>query len=420
MKNIFSKFSGWRISIITFIFSIVFSGSLILIINETQKINYETPNPNGIQYISERSFSLKISGIYSNESSTRTSTVYGTGWLFAKDTTPNNNNFTYYVATNLHVASSIQNAGKTYYVKNENGVYQQETGIKYNSIQFGQIGEIKNNEFIPGTTSKEINWNDINFYQYIPIYSNNIENNPIKIFYTSFDMFKNKNIQYWSQKEKIENNYNFVYGDESINNGTLDIAILKIDFSSRQWIDSSKQVDTLKYALSNFDKKPTKFAKTNNTKDPITIAGFPVNQQQSLPEWQALENKKFYNKQNGSNAFKMNNWKDGIPENTNNDSIKKNYSLPTNINYVTNEYASYWNVASQYMYDNANLHSGSSGSMAINPNNEVIGIYWGTYQLSDGSIKGVVDTFINSKYENEFLKKYNLINDFSTKSNISL
>lgn len=419
MKKIAIKFTKLRISIITFIFSIVFSGSLIALINaNVLKINYETPNPNGIQYISERTFSLRISGKEIDSSGTKFSTIYGTGWLFAKDTTANNN-FTYYLATNLHVAAAIQNSGKSYYIQNKNGQYDNQTGVQYESIQFGQIGTIDEKNFYPGTSKNEVNNQDIHFYQYLPIYNSN--ESPIKIFYTSFDMFKNKNIKYWSEKEKIENNYNYVYGDETINNGTIDIAILKIDFSNRQWINSSNQIDSLKAALDNFDKNPTKFAKTMNPLwEPITIAGFPIVENSNMPEWKALENKKFYSKQTGSNAFKMTNWKYGIPNNIDNQEIKRKYSLPTHINFVTDEYASYWNVANQYLYDNANLHSGSSGSMAINQNNEVVGIYWGTYQLSDYSIKGVIDTFINTKYENQFITKYNLLDDFSLKAKIKL
>lgn len=72
--------------------------------NETTDYS-KTPNPiirdnnyqakDQIQFISERTFSLKM--ISRPDDNGGRSVGYGTGWLFAKDLSPNSNNLTYYL-----------------------------------------------------------------------------------------------------------------------------------------------------------------------------------------------------------------------------------------------------------------------------------------------------------------------------------
>lgn len=372
--------------------------------NNTQVVN--SPNPSGMKYISERSFSMRFR-------SDKNEVGFGTGWLFAKDESVGNNDLTYYVATNLHVASFIKNSNsnRSYYAYDEvSKKYVLKNPTNFNAIDIGQVGTWEGKTFIPGTEKAQL-WSEVKYYEYLNL-SSNVSISPVTIAYETFDMFKNKNIV----------NKDHIYNENNIQNGTLDLAILKMDFSKvkqTKLLDNSilNKSSPIKDTLKLFDQSPTKFANDFNPKnDVISVGGFPATQNNlygATSYWNSASNTSLYRTQDGATALSNANWNDGITE-VDMSKVKKNYSLKNQINYLTNEYASYLNVGSQNLFYNMDLTGGSSGSMAINQNNEVIGIYWGTYSFSNGTSYGVVDSFKNSKETNNIVA-YNVYDDFIKK-----
>lgn len=411
MKKVFS-FLITLLGIIALIFTLSFLylkgyfDGLINVItgnSTTQVVN--SPNPNGMKYISERSFSLRFRN--------RTEYGFGTGWLFAKDNSTGNNGLTYYVATNLHVASFIQNSGQSIYTFDEqSNSYKAKTQSRFEALDIGQIGTWEGNNFIPGTNKAKLGAESTAYYEYFNL-SSNTSVSPVTIAYESFDMFKNKNII----------NVDKIYGDSTVENGTLDLAILKIDFSK---INSSPSIGSsvlkkspTKEALKVFDSNPTRFStkEFDPKKDVVTVGGFPAAQTLvggATSNWNSASNTILYKEQDGARAISNLNWRDGISSETQNQYVKQNYSLKNLISYKKNEYASYLNVANQNLFYNMDLSGGSSGSMAINQNNEVVGIYWGTYTYNNGATYGVVDSFKNNKTTNTLIP-YDLYTDFMAK-----
>lgn len=380
-----------------------FDGLINMITNNSSSQIVNSPNPNGMKYISERTFSMRFRS--------KNEVGFGTGWLFAKDESAGNNGLTYYVATNLHVASFIQNNNKSYYTyDSKSNKYVEGSNTSFEAVDIGQIGSWEGNTFIPGTDKAKLGSESTKYYEYFNL-SNNVSASPVTIAYETFNMFKDKNIE----------SYNKVYGENYVQNGTLDLAILKMDFSRIKQINSLNnsilnKLSPIKDTLRVFDANPTKFAKDfNSKKDVITVGGFPATQNIAGPTsyWNSASNTLLKETKDGSIAIGNHDWKNGISE-TNNETIKKKYALPNQIAYVTNEYASYLNVAKQNLFYNMDLSGGSSGSMAVNQNNEVIGIYWGTYSFSDGKSYGVVDSFKNDKTTNNIVA-YNFYNDFKTR-----
>lgn len=363
---------------------------------------------NNMQFISERTFSLKFTSYESRN------VGYGTGWIFGKDMLESNS---YYIATNLHVASFIANGGKQTYepIYNENlntYEYKLTNNTKFNEIQFGQIiDDSDKNNIVVGTTKTEGLINETKYLQKINL-------DYVSIAYTTFDMFNNM---------QLYNEYN-VYNDSFIKNATQDLAILKIDFSKIEYVNYfyDKKIDFIKKSLEAYDKNPTRFAKSYDyKKDKITIAGFPANE--GLGKWSSSRG---LISNNIIQGLKINrsSWKSFINNDINIEDIKKNYALLNNISYASNNYASQINVSLQSLFSNLNLQGGSSGSMAINEKNEVVGIYWGAYNFSNGTTLGAIDLFKNninyySNGKNIILMPYDTIFNFSEKiknTNINL
>lgn len=365
-----------------------------LLSTDYEKINH-------MQFISERSFSLKFISNQSNN------VGYGTGWIFAKD---NSKQESYYIATNLHVASFIANGGKQLYEPSfnrnlNNYQYKNITNVKYNEIHFGQMFTMnQSNNIVAGTTMLNGNLNDT-------IYNQKVNINDVSIAYTTFNMFN---------QMKLFNEYN-IYNDNFINNATQDLAVLKIDFSKRQYINPFgilNKNDTIKKSLDAYDRNPTRFANSYNfSKDKITVAGFPANQ--GSGKWTSSLNNISTNNPFVGLSMNRSGWHDYISQNIPISEIKEKYALLNNIPYVANGYASQINVSLQALFNNLNLEGGSSGSMAINEKNEVIGIYWGGYTLSNNSMLGGVDLFKNNNIYNRnnqiVLNKYDTLFDFKTK-----
>lgn len=350
-----------------------------------------------MQFISERSFSLKFT------SYTSKNIGYGTGWIFAKD---NSNIDTYYIATNLHVASFIANSGKSSYqlIRNESlntYQYRLSTNTTFNEIHFGQMLTNKNGDIYAGTTNANASLQETQYIQKVNI-------NNVSVAYTTFDMFNNM---------QLFNKFN-VYNDEYVKNATQDLAILKVDFSKREYINNFRtKTDVIKKSLDAYDRNPTKFAKNYDYRnDKITIAGFPADK--GSGKWTSsinmISNDIFQGLQLDRSL-----WSAFIEKNLNMDDVKRNYSLLNNISYITDNYASQMNVSLQVLFNNLDLQGGSSGSMAINEKNEVVGIYWGSYNYSNGAKLGAIDVFKNDinyysgNNENIILKGYDTILDFT-------
>lgn len=391
--------------------------------NQYDKNNVDNnPNPKNIKFISERSFSLRFDS--------NGELGYGTGWLFAKDPSVQNNNFTYYVATNLHVAAFLQNINKTY--TNEEGNIV--NGANFHRLSFGQIlTRNADGSFETGTTNSFLSPYEINYWQYVPI-------SDVSIAYTSFDLFSKIHV---TETDRNGIFYDSNTSDQTPKNYTSDIALLKINFANRKPINNSLQIDPIKLALDAFDRNPTKFYTgnmVNNKTKKITIAGFPAVDRNQFPN---SANVKWISKSNLTiNSFTtglsnkinpLNLLPTGWINKTQAEKIAyaKTHVLPSYIPFVDDAYASRKNVALQALFRNTEtLSGGSSGSMVVDENNMVIGIYWGSYRIAsnqspEGIDYGAIDLFINSQpvvnaLSQVLLSPYNTINDIKTKLNLTL
>lgn len=383
----------------------------------------ERKTENNMQFLSQRTFSLKF---YDGSNY-----MYGTGWIFAKDNddkgTPDNyHDDTYYIATNLHVASAIQNRNQTSYVVNNNSATK-TSYVNYNKIYFGVVSEDGQTS---GTNYTLEDYTKTYYNSYIDISNYSSED---LIAYTTFDMFNKMNIYDLTQS----------YYKDVVENGTMDLAILKIDFSQLKAINNKTSNTLVEQNLDAYIKNPTTFNSSGyTTNESVTIAGFPYYKDsqtnQHGTKWSATYNvppRQLTNNLNETTGYlatyanKANQaWLNGVSDNDKHsvDNIIDKYVLNGDISYKYNGYAGYRNIARQAMFYNVLLSSGASGSMAINENNEVVGIYWGTYKTSEGSI-GTIDSFINNKVFSEkasfslpdtkieILKQYNVLNDFMDK-----
>lgn len=408
--------------------------------SNTATANYNvTPNPqnksenyeniNNLKFISERTFSLKM--VSKPNSSGARSIGYGTGWLFAKDMSSKANQLTYYLATNLHVGAILFNSNKVSYEYNQSSNnYQLEKNLIFDEIQFGQVITNLNENY----SNYEIGTTETKLEVAETYYTQKVDKSAIEFSYLTFDMFNSM---------QLEDRYK-IYNESIIKNATQDLAILKIDFSKRKYIDYPisplKNKDPILKALNAYDANPTRFANKqeysddlldlNNKNSKIIVGGFPFvktyeQKNSSGGAWttsNSLQNVLYSNTEAGI-SFNKSDWKKGIYSNDM-DFIKKYYVINGNIPFITNDYASYTNTSLQFLFENLNLSGGSSGSMAINEKNEVVGIYWGTYYRIDGLIGrtfGAIDSFINDGDKQDksglTVKKYNTISDFVSKVN---
>lgn len=344
--------------------------------------NYMNPSSQ-IEWISKRTMSLKFV-------STSGSIGYGTGWIFGKNAKKTNS---YYIATNMHVASFLQNQNKTFYTPNNyNDGYTKTTQPAYSDIHIGLVGtKTLNNTFIQGTEDAMRTYKDggIHYVSYIPVSAANI----VYSGYQSFEKDRNK----YTDPFNIRGQY--------INNPTTDLALIEMDFSKANKLNNYNP-NILKSFLINYDLNPTKFAKSpgENYKN-LYIGGFPydnsiLNPGDSLlggskyPIWVGLSYVDLEKVTSGLTlpVQRPNQVGVGYPY--------TNVAIRNEIAYSTDSFNSYRNVSLQGLLKGIDIGGGSSGSMVTNSNNEVVGIYWGTYTMSSSSgttIYGGFDYFYSSQ-----------------------
>lgn len=333
-----------------------------------------------LKFISERSFSIEF-----NVFSTTDSYEYrvnGTGWIMAKQENTEN----YFLATNLHVASTIQNQGKSWQYF-ENNQLQSKKGYIITQSKLGFIDPTINNF--------EVDRNG----DVIPISAYANVATP-KIVYDGTEAWGDVMYKMSSTKEF------------EINNATSDFAVLEYDFSN---VNSS-----LKNFLKYFNNNPTKFSNSYNISDYSSdtstyyMGGYPVKEMSDGSNrafWIGLSNLQtssyFYNS-------------DFVSTDT------QDYSGPAPENsleyYQSESKKWFWNISKDLMFSFASMGGGSSGSMVINQNNEVVGIYWGQINFSDYSKFAPVDllrsekfTFKSSKGISESFPSVDLISGFVEK-----
>ena len=272
--------------------------------NDCEKMDI---NEHHIKYIKDRSFSLVSSSMYQ--------TMWGTGWILNKMN--NQEEYSYYVATNLHVSHPM--------------FFENVTGWKY------YIGD---------------NYSDTNesFNVFDPNYYTELKN---------IDDDKNPFMAITCKKE-------FLSFDSNPNN-SIDFEILEVNFAN-----AINENEHLKQKLDNLNTYYNEHGYinkfSNNSKQEKTgyCAGFPASSGYKT---------KFVGEKINNLAVVKNDDEWYHPCATKSDDQK------------TDIYDASWNYLGKRVHDDEfQLDGGSSGSMLIDENYEVIGIYWGGWlyeQLPD-------------------------------------
>lgn len=379
-----------------------------------------------VEWISQRTLSLRF-GIQSEEDPNVYKLKFGTGWILNK---VNNdiNNFEYYIATNIHVANTLNELNST--------------TIRYEQTSNHEIKQIENYNF----RNFSINFTRPNSSPFLT------ENNELIILedktYIGLSGNYTPKIVYTATANNLlegctdvngTNSFINPYTNKIIENPAMDFAIIKVDFSSILE-KTNFQGYSVKEFLNTYNNNPTKFANYSDFDydESYYIAGF-VQENEYLkinnrPTWIALNNIKL----NALNNFQGAAYNDGLDKSITDNNYYLNAIKPENgIDYVTeqNNNFTYWykNVASQILLEGANIGGGSSGSLICNSKKEIVGIYWGLYSYySENGMEynyGAIDLFLSNNYTykthiNEIdlvytFPKYNILNELLTKNFIS-
>lgn len=338
-----------------------------------------------IEWISKRTFSLKLTLQEEVNGKTKTYSKFGTGWIVAKKSS-DINDFKYFVGTNIHVANNFNNLNLTedrYYI-DETGVIKKNNKLKFTNFAISFIRPTDEN-FLKDENGQIITFNKSSDYIDVPI-------EDIKLSYTATN-------EYLLDQEN--QNYFDPYTNKIIENKAIDFAILEMDFA-KCLQDENFQKYSVNSFLNEYNNFPTKFAKTRLDKnDKYFIAGFTQDnhffKESIYPTWLGINDISF----GDGILFNGFLYKDIQSINHEINNIRPINGIDF-VTYNENKFT-YWykNVASQLLFEGLNLGGGSSGSLICNQNFEIVGIYWGTYSYTNpqGTTKnwGVIDLFITQE-----------------------
>lgn len=394
--------------------SLVIVGSVSYLIYYFVDENKDNSWDGASEYISKRTLALQFA--FQDSTGSGAKYVGGTGWIINKESDSN----TYYIATNLHVASALTYENKEIYS------YESNSWTSYGSIVQSLVGYV-NSDIGKGSSSSSDNTKMITVAKPTVVYKPSDDSN-------------------W--------NYPKLYGlsPKDFNDGkteystTADFAILKYNFSSNDLLNqhinsdnnsilnSQTQVnDFANWLKSGYDSNPTKFLNKSiqevdnwqNLK--YSMGGFPGNTGTNYgitssnlnylhQSWESYSNFTLENN-------RINNY--GTAGDLYRDASNGTYTDPivwakdNAQNSSGNKYSSgYINVAYKGILS-SHSRNGSSGSMLITYlDNEayVVGIYWGITQFGSSSGEnldlGTADFFYtnsNGSFGNTNYSGYNLI-----------
>lgn len=373
-------------------------------------------------FIRERSMSLKFNS--KTLPSGKFEEMFGTTWIIGKDLLNSNK---YYLATNIHVIASA-------------------------------VIDTTENVSLSPSVSTSYKIND----KYIDSVTLGFPKDPSKIYSENDLNLESLSNKYFPTVEYLGTSFNkFTYNTNLIPYSMTDIAVLGFDFSNTS-LDFRNYLQYYEKNQTKFSLKPISYIDNNE----YFIGGYPATnldpQKTQIGIW------KFDDSQN--KKIKSENGLVIKPEFSTVDTSIPNINyvqreiinpdgtityvyynvygssigtiFPNNINYAN--YAgltsnlknySFQNIANQIAISDLNLEGGSSGSMTINQDFEVCGIYWGIYTSTvtknDGTKfqqkSGSFDIFISDSYSYGpttspigSYQKYNTLSDIKSKiTNIS-
>lgn len=334
-----------------------------------------------LKWISQREISLRftLKPVDNNGSDIYR---FGTAWIYGKDST---NNDTYYLATNIHVASALNdlNSSQNRYIETDDGSglikNYSLTAVAFTFISDSNVSSLRKNSDGSMNYLWEANKSDT----YISLWS------------TIGDNSKKPSIVYTATKDLLFGSNTMVdhFTNKNISNPAIDFALMKVDFSNvKDKINSNNtKVETF---LSTYDSNPTKFISSADLdyNSSFYIAGFP----EAETDWKQNTSVAWL----GLNEIKVT--PDNIFQSVDYQINNKFYDFddPTSlipsrnsIDYVKKEndetYVWYRNVARQLVIGDGSIGGGASGSMLVQEtssgNYQVAGIYWGAYDFTDKS-----------------------------------
>lgn len=325
------------------------------------------------KFLRERTLSLRFTNKYTTNGQGFL-LDFATAWIVGKSKT----DFSYYLATSMSGFANlieISNSG----IDNENTQYKFINSITDISLIYARDPSIQKNDPLEDLDFEPFKTTDVN------------------IVYTATSYNKYK---YWEDNGKI---YNYPYS-------MSDLAILKFDIS--------KASLKFKNFLNYYDKKPTKFAKNtienNFNNDDYFIGGFPYKGSGVMAGW------KFAYSSNRHKKYLVDATLDTkLPPTTGSPTFDKGLNFPKNSN------RHFKNISKQVIIENINLFANSFGSIVINQNNEIVGIYSGEYvsKLSESTqiLFATFDALITNDYQtintnitNAIYPKYNLVEQISS------
>ncbi|WP_033160244.1 DUF31 family putative serine protease [Mycoplasmoides alvi] len=295
--------------------------------------------------------------------------TFGTGWMFDFQFNNNNKDVTFYLGTNLHVADALHNSEdkmdlsglvtKLFYLgKYDNGINSDLSSIKFQKdVTYCKLNTLPKTQFVgTNVVTSKFSSSYIDFAVFAvtlsitdPIYTNWISN--------SINRLKQivGNISYSSYVDKL-----FPIQDVSKNN----LSNLKAYVAGYPYYDDK---NAFFYQTQSILSSPGSACWTIN--EPLNDKQNPVNPNYEGQNFDLSQtaNKKPY-------GFKMVLPGIYISEELKNWSISY-HGLQYNQSGVG------------YVIDNSNISEGSSGSLLMNQNNEIMGIYYGTFSYSDKNIE---------------------------------